>query len=186
MDKSRRKTQCPAQADLLQWAWLVLNLYLGWEGTQPCGYPEAAPPIWGPSLCSLPCVGFCCCWLLRLQDQQPLLCPQATPLLLLCCFRDKEGTQLFSWSGEGRKDPADLQLCCSLSFLPTAFLAKPRRLLPALGDPLTDIWTGSVPIAAGGVVGQALGVRVGLILVWLHGQKCSEAWGWGDCAVPLI
>lgn len=126
-------------------AGLVLNLYLGREGTQPWGYPEADPPIWGPPLCSLPCVGFCCCWLLHSQDRQPLLCPQATPLLLLCCFRDQEGTRLFSWSRGGRKDPADLQLCCSLSLLPAAFLAKPRCLLPALGDPLTDIWAGERP-----------------------------------------
>lgn len=101
-------------------------------------------PPWAVSLYSLHSVGFSCHWPLCLQGQQPLPIPQAAPLSAVL-FRDQEGNSYFPGAErEGRRDPADLQLCCS----PESSYFLPDMSLVMACYPLPDIFSGNgaVPI----------------------------------------
>lgn len=78
-------------------------------------------PLWTLSLCSLPCMGFSCCWFLCLRDRWPLPCPQAALLLLLRCSRDQEGNSYFPGAERGGR----IQLISSCVAAPGACPSSP-------------------------------------------------------------
>lgn len=192
-------TGCPTKTG----AWLVLNLPVGllvWgnptpgdtlKQTSPSGSVPPQPALRGLFLPLAP---------LFARPTAPALSSGSSSRYYVVLGTRKE-TAIFLEPRRGGRIQLISSCAAALgacpSSLPHPWQSPAASSLP-FGIPWQRSGKGSIPITAGRqqgfeplaigmsqaarrvrVVGQALGVCAGVILVWLHGQKCGEAWEGG-------